>query len=441
MCIPKFPLISEALSTGRRKASLRRQNLTGLAETISHPLVERPPYRWWVLANVVLISVLVPGIAWNYIIMVVPDLLGDLGLEIGQWGVLWAGISLGVLVFSIPAGALADRFGAQRGVGCGVALIGLSLLLRATAVSFLSAFFAMVLFGVALGLVFATLAKALALWFPAEELGMANGVGQAGIGLGLGAATLLTPQLLPALGGWRGFTSILGYMTIAFAAFWLLTVRDRAVGLSAERIRVLESMGQVLAVKDLRIVALCNFLYVGGYLGALGYLPTYLVTIQGMSVQASGDIATLGAWAFIVGSMLLPTLSDRLGRRKVVYVVGIFANGLVVFAYAYVLGLPLALAAITWGLVAGAVVLLSVVSIEMAGVGPSLAGSAIGVVNTAGFAGGVLMPLFGMRLVQVRPVLGIAFWAGCYVLSALCFTVIRETGSHPGAENGLSQRR
>jgi MFS family permease len=217
-------------------------------------------------------------------------------------------------------------------------------------------------------------------------------------------------------------------MTIAFAAFWLLTLRDRAGGLPAERMRVLESMGQVLAVKDLRIVALCNFLYFGGYLGALGYLPTYLVTMQGMSAPAAGGITTLGAWAFIVGAILLPTLSDRLGRRKVVYVGGIFANGLVVFAYTYVLGLPLALAAITWGLVAGAVVLLSVVAVEMEGIGAARAGSAIGVVNTAGFAGGVLLPLIGMRLVQVTPVLGIGFWTGCYVLSALCFTVIRETG-------------
>jgi MFS family permease len=193
-------------------------------------------------------------------------------------------------------------------------------------------------------------------------------------------------------------------------------------------------MGQVLAVKDLRIVALCNFLFYGGYLGALSYVPTYLVTIRGMSAQAAGGITTLGAWTFLLGAILLPMLSDRLGRRKVVYVVGIFANGLVVFAYTYVLGLPLALAAITWGLVAGAVVLLSVVTIEMDGVGFRLTGSAIGVVNAAGFAGGVLLPLLGMRLVQVRPVLGIAFWAGCYVVSALCFTIISETGARPMAQ-------
>jgi NNP family nitrate/nitrite transporter-like MFS transporter len=408
--------------------------LTELAETINQPLVERPPYRWWVLANVILVNLLVPGIAWNYIIMAVPDLLGDLGLAIGQWGILWAGISLGVFAFSIPAGALADRFGARRGVGCGAALIGLSLLWRATATGFLSAFFTMVLFGVALGLVFATLAKAVALWFPADELGMASGVGQAGIGLGIGVATLLTPLLLPALGGWRGITRLLGYLTVALAAYWLLAVRDRVGGVRGERMRVRESMGQVLAVKDLRIVALCNFLFFGGYLGALGYLPTYLVTVQGMSAQATGGIGTLGAWVFIVGSMLLPTLSDRLGRRKVVYVGGIFANGLVVFAYTYVLGLPLVLAAITWGLVAGAVVLLYVVPIEMAEVGVARAGAAIGMINTAGFAGGAVMPLLGMRLVQVKPVLGIAFWASCYMLSALCFTAIRETGSRPNGK-------
>jgi AAHS family 3-hydroxyphenylpropionic acid transporter len=385
-----------------------------LAETISPALDERTLYRWWVLANVVLVSVLVPGIAWNYIIMVVPGVLGDLGLQIGQWGVLWAGISLGVLVSSIPAGALGDHFGARHGVGWGIVLIGLSLLLRATAAGFLTVFFTMVLFGLALGFVFANLAKAIALWFPPNELGMASGVGQAGIGLGIGVATLVTPLLLAPLGGWRGLSRFLGYGALALAAFWLLTVRDRPVVARsrARRERIWESMGQVLAVKELRIVALCSFLFNGGNLGALGYLPTYLVTIQGMSVQAAGGIATLGAWTFILGAILLPMLSDRLGRRKVVYVVGIFANGLAVFVYACVIGLPLALAAMTWGFMAGAVVLLSVVTIEMEGVGSSLAGSAIGVVNAAGFAGGVLLPLLGMRLVQVSPVLGVAFWAG-----------------------------
>jgi MFS family permease len=400
------------------------------AEKIGQLRDDRPPYRWWVLANVVLVNVLVPGIGWNYVIMVVPELLRDLGLTIETWGVLWSAIAFGVLVFSIPGGALGDRFGARRAVGCGIALIGASLLLRATAAGFPSALLSMVLFGLALGLVLANLAKALALWFPADELGMANGVSQAGIGLGLGTATLVTPMILVPFGGWRGVTSVLGWLIVGLAGFWLSMVRDRVPvsGSPVARLQLKASVGRVLAVKDMRLVALCNFLYFGGYLGALGYLPTYFTTVRGMSVQAAGGMATLAAWAFILGAVLLPTLSDRIGRRKIVYVAAILVNGLVVFAEAFVLGLPLMLAAITWGFVAGGVVLLFVVPIEMDEVGPALAGSAIGLVNAAGFGGGVIAPLVGMVLVRTAPVLGFAFWAGCFVVSALLFTAVRETG-------------
>ena len=48
--------------------------------------------RWWVLANVVLVNVVVTGIAWNYLIMFVPDVTGDLGLQLSSWGALWSGI-------------------------------------------------------------------------------------------------------------------------------------------------------------------------------------------------------------------------------------------------------------------------------------------------------------------------------------------------------------
>ena len=88
-------------------------------------------YRWWILANVILVNVLVAGFAWNYVIMLVPEILGDLSLEIADWGLLWAGISLGVCLFAIIAGALADRYGVRVVIGAGLVLVAGSLLLRA----------------------------------------------------------------------------------------------------------------------------------------------------------------------------------------------------------------------------------------------------------------------------------------------------------------------
>jgi NNP family nitrate/nitrite transporter-like MFS transporter len=394
------------------------------------PAVERSTYRWWVLASVVVTNFLIPGVSWNYVIMVVPQILGDLGLEIGDWGALWAAVSLGVLLFSVPAGALGDRFGVRRVVGFGQALVAASLFLRAAAGGFGSMLLCMVFFGVAMGLVIANIPKVLGLWFPLDELGMANGVSIAGQAAGIGTATFLTPILLGSLDGWRSITRGLAILTVALTVLWLATMRDRAVASypAGAREAVLKAIGRVLQVRDMWILALCFSLFLGGYLGVIGYIGAYFTTVQGMSPETVGANLSLGAWTSIFGNILLPTLSDKIGLRRIVYVVAIFANGLIVFAIAYLLGVSLTLACIAWGFTAGAIPLLFVVPIEMERVGPALAGSAAGVLNTAGFAGGFLAPLIGMSLVRISPILGFAFWAGCYMVSALLFATIAETG-------------
>ena len=208
--------------------------------------------------------------------MVVPELLGDLGLAIETWGALWAAIAFGVLVFSIPGGALGDRFGARRAVGCGIALIGGSLLLRAGATGFPSALLSMVLFGLALGAHPRQSRQGAGALVPARPARYGQrGESQAGIGLGLGTAMLVTPMILTPLGGWRGVTRALGWLLVGRAGFWLLTVRDRVAvsGSSAGRPRFTESVRRVLAVRDVRLVALCNGLYFGGYLAHRVHVP------------------------------------------------------------------------------------------------------------------------------------------------------------------------
>jgi NNP family nitrate/nitrite transporter-like MFS transporter len=386
--------------------------------------------RWWILVNVILVNFVCGGVAWNYITIVVHEVLIDLDLEVGDWGVLWSGIALGALALSIPAGALGDRFGPRRPVAGGIALGGASLLLRAAASDFGTMFVSMVLFGFGLGLLTANLPKMLGMWFPPGQLGLANGVSLAGFGAGQGTAALVTPLIADRMGTWRDLTEILGYSIVVLAVYWLLAVRDvRAAPPGSRPPRsILDSMARVLRVRDVWLVALCYLLYIGGHLGAVGYLPTYFTTQQGMSLEAAGAVISLASWSFIIGSATLPAFSDRIGVRRVVYVASITVIGMIIVAEAYLLGLPLALATIVWGFAAGAVGLLFVVPVEMDRVGPELAGTAIGVATAAGFAGGTLFPAIGLTLAEARPVVAFAFFSGCYLLSALLFAIIRETG-------------
>ena len=184
----------------------------------------------------------------------------------------------------------------------------------------------------------------------------------------------------------------------------------------------------MLRVRDIRLLAACYMLYMGGYLGAIGYLPTYLGSDQGMSAGAVGMVVSLGPWSFMLGSMLLPTLSDRVGLRRRIFGPGMFVAGLAVFGAAYALGAPLAVCLVVWGFSSGVVAILFVIPVELEEVGQSLAGSAVGAMTMAGFLGGFLSPVIGMALVRISPGLGFGFWMLCFAASALLILAVRETG-------------
>jgi NNP family nitrate/nitrite transporter-like MFS transporter len=303
----------------------------------------------------------------------------------------------------------------------------------------------MVAFGVALALWLSNFPKALGEWFSPDELGLANGLAQAGVGLGLATATSLTPVLVGPVGGWRSLTQGLGLATLALAALWLGTVRARGANAADTRVTgaaaLLDSIRRVVRVRDVQLVSLCYLLYVGGYLAFVGYVPTYLTTVRGMSGEAAGASFALGPLAFILGSLVLPALSDRLGLRRAVYLPGMLVGGLALFAVVWALGVPLWLAFAALGFGTGVIALLFVIPVELPDVGPALAGSAVGVTTTAGFLGGWLSPLILTPVAESAPVLAFGIWAACFAISALLILAVRETGPRRAAPDSAFAER
>ena len=387
--------------------------------------------RWWILGNAFLVYFVAGGFVWTYIAMVAPEVQADLGIELADWGMLWSGIALGVLALSIPAGALGDRFGTRRTVGAGLAICGAALLVRAAAGGFSTMFLSMVLLGCGYAFVFTIVPKTIGSWFPPEQLGMAMGFSFAGLGLGQGVAALTTSRIVARLGSWRELTEVLGYITIALALYWVLAVRDVSrpgQGTTPEQERTPPPMRRVLRLREVWLIALCYLFYLGGHLGAVSYLPTYFRTVQGMSPELTGFIIALGPWCFVVGSAIVPALSDRLGRRKIVFISAILVIGAAIFAQAFLTGLPLAAASAIWGICAGAASLIFVVPIESARIGPVLAGTAFGAITCFGFLGGAVFPAVGLALAEVRPIFALGFFSVCYLISASLFAALPETG-------------
>ena len=260
-------------------------------------------YRWLVLANGVLVFTFAFGFGWTYIVMVVAQVLAELELEMTDWGMLWAAISFGTLVSAMIGGLLGDRYGVQKIVGLGVVLMGVTLVMRATASGFGSMYVWMFLFGVALALTFPNVPKALGMWFAPEEFGMANGVTQAGYGAGAALALALTPLVLEPVGGWRSLSIILGVATAVIGVLWFMTVRDRVHEpdeAEAEHLGTVAAIRQVLSIRDAWTLAACHMLFLGGYIGIIGYAPTYFVGRAGYDL-GHGRGRRLGPYVGLCG--------------------------------------------------------------------------------------------------------------------------------------------
>ena len=385
--------------------------------------------RWGVLANVVAMNFFVTGLAWIYVVVLVEPILRDLGLAPGDWSTLWSGLSAGALLGALPAGALGDRFGVRGVVSAGALAMAATLALRASGAGFASVLAAMVLYGVTLSIVSANLPKALGMWFPAERLGLANGIALCGNGGGQGLATWAAPLALGSFGGWRGLTWWVAGAVTVLALLWGVTVRDRgAAGAPSDSAGLLAGLGQVLRIREVWLVATSYFFFLAGYLGVVSFLPGYLVSARGLSASEAGAVLTIVLVSYVVGSLILPGLSDRIGLRRAVYVPGILIAGAMVWASSAVAGMPLVAVAVIWGFAAGAIALVFAVPLELSRVGPALAGSAIGATLMAGFFGGFVSPKLGAWLAERSPSAAFLFWAACYGASALCFALLPETG-------------
>jgi len=398
-----------------------------------------------VLWNAVAMNFFATGMAWTYVVVLVAPILGDLELGLRDWGTLWSGISMGALLGAVPAGVLGDRFGVRSVVTIGALAMAAALGLRALAADFATLLAAMVLYGVTLTLVATNLPKAIGLWFPARELGLANGLALGGNGAGQGLATFLAPLLLAHVGGWRGLTFAIAFAVAALALVWVATVRDPVRAQPAttpaasgtEAPSIVAGLGSIFRIREVWLLAASYFFFLAGYIGVVGYLPTYLVTVQGFEPAQAGAMLSVVLAAYVVGSLILPAYSDRIGLRRRVYVPGVVVCGIMIIASSMLLGPALVLVLAVWGFAAGGIALVFAVPLELARVGPALAGSAVGATLMAGFLGGFLSPMIGLALAEANPLYAFVFWSGCYALSAACFFLLPETGSRGRASPDL----
>ena len=362
-----------------------------------------------------------------------PEITKDLGLDLVQMGTIWGIAGLAGVFVSLASGVIGDRFGLRRVLIIACLLVGLTGALRGIATSFamLTAFvFAN---GIVRAIIPITVTKAITTLFRGRNLGMAQGVGAMGMGLGLMLGPLISATVMsPLLGGWRNVMFLYGGISAAVAVFWFFARTQPDQDASENPRRATPSLRKDLPVllknKGIWLLGIAMLFRMGGINGMTGYLPTYLVD-RGWGEASAG--ATLAVFYAVSTAAVIPisTLSDRIGRRKAIMLTAVVVMTIGLVLLSFVGGPEVWIIMAVSGLFMDSFMAIIVTKLmETEGIGVQHAGIALGIMFTIAPIGGALAPPIGNSLASISPGFPFIFWAGMSVIAFIAILFVKETG-------------
>lgn len=385
------------------------------------------------------------------------ELSADFGLSATALGNLSAFYFFSYVAMQVPTGILADRWGPRRLLTAGALVAAAGTLLFALAPGLALASAGRLLVGGSVAVAFVGMLKLAAHWFAPRQFALASGMA---LCVGVAGAVFAGAPLRVMVDrfGWRPVMAASALVTLVLAAVIWGMVRDDpterghqshfASAEGHEARSVLGGLAEVLRYRNTWLLALVPGGITGTLLAFAGLWGVpYLTAAYGLSTAEAAGATSMLMVAWALGGPAFGALSDRLGRRKPLYAVGL-AVVTAGWAAALFLTLPYAL------LVAVLLVVGFFSACQMPGfafakesVPRPLAGTVSGVVNTGVMVGPmILQPSVGWVLdrmwtgavqggARVYDVsayrAGFGLMMGWVVLSLVAILFTRETYCRP----------
>jgi sugar phosphate permease len=331
-----------------------------------------------------------------------PFLGADLALDKTQQGLVVSAFAIAYMVFQVPGGLAADRFGARPLLV--VSLVAWSVFTAATGmVGGLVALLAVrCLFGVAQALFPGASFKALAERTPPQTRNRSAGLMLASNSIGAGLAPLVVAPIIVAI-GWRHtfWVVALGGVVLGLLMWWLLPrplpreVTELDAAAEGEQAATAAGPAQVLRNGAVwRYAALFACFNMLSY-GMITWVPSYLYEARGLSLVAAGLSSAIPllitAVSAVVGGWLMSRWFDDRARLLVVPVLAVSAVLLVLMLQAesttaFTVYQTLAMAF-------SGLATMGILGMPIRALPRELIGSGMGLVNTGGQLAGVLAPL------------------------------------------------
>jgi nitrate/nitrite transporter NarK len=392
---------------------------------------ERYPRYRWVILGIAWITLLCLYWSWFLVPSLASRLTADLNLSHMQYTLIFTAPVMMAIWCAITAGAAADRFGIRKVVAIAAFLGGAGGLARAFAPNFAVMFIMMCLVGMAAYGSMSNLPKLVAIWFPPKQAGLAAGIYTMSIGLGL-TLGLFTAPLFP---DWQAAFTIVGIITLVVALLWVILARNAPKGVEIKMPPMISGIKSGLRSRNIRLVCLVYFLYMGTFTAFSGNFPEALELIHHITPATAGAITALLTGAAVLGNLIIPALSDRVGLRKpFIYIAVVVMPLSLFFAWWLAPGADTWLLVFLGGLAMGIMppVILTL-PLELPEIGQEHVGGTTGLMLAAHAVGGVVIPLFIISPIMsagTQPAYTIGFLVMAVLIAAAIIPTLflRETG-------------
>jgi ACS family glucarate transporter-like MFS transporter len=269
----------------------------------------------------------------------------QMGLSPVELGWLFSGFLWTYIIFLVPAGWMADRFGFRVIGALAITIWSLATAATGAAAGLVGLAASRFVLGAGEAAAWPVGVRAVRAWAPRSEYGVA--VASISLGQSAGGAfgAFLVGWLVRDF-GWRTSFAVTGVLGLIWAAVWLIFVRDPArtgwLG-AAEREMILatrdqevqrgtpSSVAKLLASRALWGTMLGQGCLVYGYYMLLTWLPSYLQSQRHIAVFGSGADTAIIYGAAVIGGLVLGRATDhvftvdalRRGARKTAVVLSV----------------------------------------------------------------------------------------------------------------------
>ncbi len=287
------------------------------------------PSRWVALIAFMLINVMVQ-ILWICYAPVASLAAHAYGVKREDIDLLANLFMIIYLPVAIPAAWAIDHFGFKKAVGFGAALMAVFGLLRA----FFPTNYSMALIsaiGISIGQPFLLNAftKMATLWFPQKQRATITGLLFLSLFLGIGLGETLSPTLVQNF-KFQGMQMIYGVTTLIMVIIFLFFTKSKpltAASPPGEEVRALvfDGLKQMLKQKDVYFLCLALFIC-SGIVNGVFTLIDGIGSEKILTTQQSVTLTAVLLIGGIVGSIVLPAISDAIRRRKPIIVTGVLLS-------------------------------------------------------------------------------------------------------------------